>query len=151
VVNVQVQIYIIGVSGEVNLHWFPMAGFLEDFRRHVAWGPACCGKDVKCLFIHYSRETKVGYQQVRVVFGGSEEEVLGFQISVHYAVVVEIGNRRKGRTDEVRGVGLIIASFPAYSVEELTSESEVGYEVYYTAGCQCGAEDSKAECPYGCS
>lgn len=41
-----------GAGGEVNLHWFAVAGFLENFGRHVAWRPAGGGKDMKSLFIH---------------------------------------------------------------------------------------------------
>ena len=43
------------------------------------------------------------------------------------AVVVEVGYCGQGSADEVCGVGFVVASFSAYSVEELATEGEVGY------------------------
>lgn len=44
-------------------------------------------------------------------------------------MVVEVGDGGEGRADEVCGVAFEVASFPAYPVEELTPEGEVGDEV----------------------
>ena len=35
------------------LHWFAVAGLVEDFRGHVARSTACCSENVKCFFVHY--------------------------------------------------------------------------------------------------
>ena len=43
------------------------------------------------------------------------------------AVVVEVSDCREGSADEVCGVGFVVASFSAYSVEEFAAEGEVGY------------------------
>lgn len=43
----------IGGGGDgVCIHGFTVAGFLEDFRRHVAWCAACRGQDVELLLVH---------------------------------------------------------------------------------------------------
>lgn len=59
------------------LHWFSVTGLFEDLGRHISRCAARCRQDVEGFFVHDSRQAKVGYQQVGVVFGGSEEEVLG--------------------------------------------------------------------------
>lgn len=43
------------------------------------------------------------------------------------AVVVKVGHCGQGSTNEVCGVGFIIASFSTYSVEEFAAEGKVGY------------------------
>lgn len=45
------------------------------------------------------------------------------------AVIVEVGNSRQGGANEVRGVGFVVASFPANAVEKLAAEGEVGNKV----------------------
>ena len=42
-------------------------------------------------------------------------------------MVVEVGDSGECCADEVGGVGFIVTAFPAYPVEELTAECEVGY------------------------
>jgi hypothetical protein len=81
------------------------------------------------LFVHDAAEAEVGDEQVGVVFGGAEEEVLGLEVAVYNAVVVEVCNGREGCADQVRGVGLEVGAFAADAVEELAAESEVGDEV----------------------
>lgn len=55
-----------------------MTSFFEDFRSHVAWGTACCGEDVESLFVHDTGEAEISYQQVGVILGRPEKEILGF-------------------------------------------------------------------------
>ncbi len=47
------------------------------------------------------------------------------------AVVMEVSYGGEGCADEVCGVAFVVASFSAYSVEELPTEGEVGDEVDY--------------------
>ena len=82
---------------------------------------------MKRLFIHYSREAKIRYEEICIIFRCSEEEVFGFEISVDDAVVVQVGHCGEGGADEVCGVGFVVAAFSTYSVEELAAEGEVGY------------------------
>ena len=41
------------------------------------------------------------------------------------AMVVKISYSGKGRTDEVRGVGLIVRALSTYAIKKLTAEGEV--------------------------
>lgn len=47
---------------------------------------------MKLLFVHNARKTKVGNQQIGVIFWRSEEEILGLKVAMDDAVVVEIRN-----------------------------------------------------------
>ena len=42
-------------------------------------------------------------------------------------MIVEVGHCGEGSADEVCGVGFIVASLSAYSVEEFAAKGEVGY------------------------
>jgi len=84
---------------------------------------------VELLFVHDAAEAEVGNQQVGVVFGCTEEKVLGLQVAVYYAVVVEVCDGREGCADQVRCVGFKVGALAADAVEELAAESEVGDEV----------------------
>lgn len=85
-----------------------MTCFLEDFWSHVAGSSACCGQDVELFFVHDSRKAKVSDEEVGIVFWGSEEEVFGFEVTVHYTVVVEVSDCGESCTDEVCGVRFIV-------------------------------------------
>ena len=43
---------------------------------------------MELLFVHDAAEAKVGNEKISVVFGCTEEQVLGLEIAVYYAVVV---------------------------------------------------------------
>lgn len=109
---------------EVNkwhIHRLSVTGFLEYFRGHVAWRSACCGQDMELLFVHYSRETKVGDEEICIVFGSSEQEVFRFEVTVNYTVVVKVGNCGQGCADEICSIGFVVGAFAAYTIEELTA------------------------------
>ena len=82
---------------------------------------------MKRFFVHYPREAKIRYEEICVIFWCSEKEILGFEVSVDNAMVVEVGHCGQSSPDEVCGVGFIVAAFSTYSVEELATEGEVGY------------------------
>jgi hypothetical protein len=84
---------------------------------------------MELLFVHNSAQSEVGNQQIGVVFRCAEEEVLGLEISVHDAVVVEISDCGERGADEVCCIGLVVVPFTADAVEELSTEGEVGYEI----------------------
>jgi hypothetical protein len=84
---------------------------------------------VELLFVHDAAEAEVGDQQVGVVFGCAEEEVLGLEVAMYYAVVVEVCDGREGCADQVCGVGLEVGALAADAVEQLAAEGEVGDEV----------------------
>ena len=67
---------------------FPVAGFFEYLRGHVARCAAGGGEDVEGLLVHDSRKAKVGDEQVGIVFGGAEKEVFGLEVAMHDAVVM---------------------------------------------------------------
>jgi hypothetical protein len=106
-----------------------MTRLFEYFWCHIARRTACCGQNVELLFVHYPRQTEISYQQVGVVFWSAEEEVFGLEISMHDAVVMEVCDCGESGTDQVGGVGFVVAAFAADSVEEFAAECEVGYEV----------------------
>lgn len=107
---------------EGGLHRLPVAGLLEDFRGHVARRTAGGGKDMKGLVIHYSRQAKIGNQEIGVVLWRAKKEILGFQIPVNDAVVVKVGDGREGGAYEVCSVGLVVASLATYSIKELSTK-----------------------------
>ena len=82
-----------------DIDWFSMAGLLENFRGHVAWCTTCSGQNVELFLVHYSGETEIGNEEVGIVFWGAEEEVLGFEITVHNAMVVQVGYGGEGGTN----------------------------------------------------
>ena len=53
---VAVRWMLVGFLGGLvgGVHRFTVAGFLEDFRGHVAWCAARCCQDVELFFVHYS-------------------------------------------------------------------------------------------------
>ena len=81
-----------------------MARLFEDLRGHIAGGAAGRGKNMEGLLVHYAGETEVGYQEVGVVFRSTEEEVLRLEVTVDYAVGVEICDCRECCSDEVGSV-----------------------------------------------
>lgn len=82
------------------------------------------------FFIHDSRETKVCNEEIGVIFGRSEEEVLGLEISMYYTVIVEVGDCGESRTDEVGGIRFVVGAFSAYAVEQLTTECKISYQIH---------------------
>lgn len=106
-----------------------MPRFLEDLRRHVAGGAAGGGQDVEVLVVHDAAEAEIGDEQVGVVFGGAEEQVLGLEVAVHDAVGVEVGDGGEGGQDQGGGVGFVVVALAADAVEELAAQGEVGDEV----------------------
>lgn len=99
------------------LHRFAVPSFAEDLRCHVTWRSACRCQDVELLFIHNSRQPKVGNQQIGIVFWCSEQEVLRLQVSMYDAVVVEVRNSRKSRTDQIASIGFVVVALSADTVE----------------------------------
>ncbi len=63
---------------------------------------------MKLFFIHDSRQTKIGDEEICVVFGGPKEEILRLQISMHDAVVVQIRDRGQCRPDQVGSVRFVV-------------------------------------------
>ena len=106
-----------------------MPGLLKNLRCHIPRRPTRRSQNMKSLLIHDSAQPKIRNQQVRVIFRRPEQKILRLQVSVNDAVVVQVSHRTQGRPDEVRGVGFVVAAFPADAVEELATEGEVGDEV----------------------
>lgn len=48
---------------------------------------------------------------------------------MHDPMVVEICNGGESGTDKISGIGLVVASFAADSIEELTSKSQIRNEI----------------------
>jgi hypothetical protein len=111
------------------LHRFAVSSFAEDLRCHVTWRSACRCQDVELLFIHNSRQPKVGNQQIGIVFWCSEQEVLRLQVSMYDAVVVKVCDSRKRGTDEITSVRFVIVALSADAVEKLASKRKVGDKV----------------------
>ena len=113
-----------GEDGERRgLHGLAVASLLEDFRRHVPRRPARRREDVEGFLVHDPAQAKVGNEEICVVFGCSEQQVLGFQVAMDDAVVVEVCDGRECCADQVCCVRLVIAAFAADAVEKLAAES----------------------------
>lgn len=50
---------------------------------------------------------------------------------VHNSMVMKISYGRQCCSDDIRGIGFVVKSFSTDSVEELSSQSKIGNEVYY--------------------
>ena len=98
-----------------------MARLIEYLRCHVTRRAARGSQNMKSLLIHNPGEPKICNQQICIVLRCPEEQILGFQIAVYYAVVVEVGHSGECRADEVSGVGFIIGTLAADPVEELAA------------------------------
>lgn len=55
-----------------SLHWFSVARLFEYLWGHVARRPTRRCQDVERFFVHDAGEAEVGYQQIGVVFWGTE-------------------------------------------------------------------------------
>jgi hypothetical protein len=77
-------------QGMGDLHRLSMTSLPENLGRHVARGTARCSQNVKLLLIHYSRQSKIGNQQISVVFRSAKQQVLGFQIAMYNPMVVKV-------------------------------------------------------------
>jgi hypothetical protein len=121
------RVYIVSVW--LDLHRFPVASFSKNLRRHVAWCTTCRCQDVKLLLVHYARKSKISDKQIGVVLWCAEEQVLGLQVAMHDAVVVQIGDSGEGSPDEVGSIGLVVVSFAADAVEQLASQSKISDQV----------------------
>lgn len=129
-----------------------MPGLVEDLGCHVARSAARRREHVKLLLVHDARQAKVGNEQVGIVLWRAEEQVLGLEVAVHDAMVVQIGDGRKGGAHELRRVGLVVVALAADAVEELAAEGEVGDEVDCGRGVSgTGGCVWRAERRYGCS
>lgn len=78
-----------------------MTALFENLGSHVAGGATGGGQDVELFLVHDAREAKIGNEEVGIVLGGAEEQVLGLQVTVDDAVVVEVGDGGEGGPDEV--------------------------------------------------
>lgn len=107
-----------------------MSCLLEYLGGHVARRPAGSSKDMKLFLVHYSRQAKVCYQKIGVVFRGSEQEILRFEITVYNAMIVKVCDRGKSCTNEVGSVRLVIGAFAADTVEQFTTKGKICDKVY---------------------
>lgn len=48
-------------------------------------------------------------------------------------MVMKIGYRREGRSDEICSVGLVVAAFSTDPIEQLAAQSEVCDQIYWKA------------------
>ena len=111
-------------------HRLAVPGFPEDLGSHVSRSSTGGSEHVKLLLVHDARQAKVSDQQVGVIFGRAEQQILGLQVSMDNAVVVEIGNSGQGRADKVCSIRLVVVALSADAIEELASQRQVGYKVH---------------------
>ena len=55
------------------LHWFAVTRLFKNLWRHVPWRTAGSGEHMKLLFVHDSRQTKICYEKICVVFRSSKK------------------------------------------------------------------------------
>lgn len=113
-----------------DIHWLSVSALFEDLWRHVARRPTGCSQDVELLFVHYPGQAEICYQQICVVLGRTEEQILRLQVPVNDAMVVKICHCRQRGSDQVCCVALEVTAFSAYAIEELSAERKVCHEIY---------------------
>lgn len=119
------------VSPNNHLHWLAMSRLLENLRCHVAGSAAGGGEHMEGLFIHDARQTKVGNEQIGIVLGRAEEQILGLEIAMHNAVLVKVGYCGQSSAHQVRSIRLVVAALAAYPIKELASQRQVRDQVYF--------------------
>lgn len=107
-----------------------MTALLEDLRRHVARRTAGCRENVELLLVHDAGQTEIGNQKVGIILRRAKKQVLRFQVTMHDAMIVQVGDGRQDSANEVRSVGFEVAAFTTDAIEELSAQREVGDEVY---------------------
>lgn len=111
-----------------------MAALVEDLGRHVTRSSAGRGQDVELLLVHDARQAKIGNHEICIVFGGAEQQVLGFEIAMHNAVVVEVCDGRQSGTDEVCSIALVVGALATNAIEQLAAKGQVRHEVQVVHG-----------------
>lgn len=94
--------------GMFFVHRLSVPRLLENLWRHVPGGSTCRRKHVKGLLVHDPAQSKICNQQIRVVLRRPEQQILGLQVAMNDAMIVEVGNGGEGSADEVGGVGFIV-------------------------------------------
>lgn len=106
-----------------------MSTLLEYLWRHVARSAACRGQDVKLLLVHDSGKAKVGDEKIGIVLGGAKQQVLGLEIAVNDAVIMQVCHGGQGGPDEVCSIRLVVGSLAADAVEQLTTQGQVSHQI----------------------
>jgi hypothetical protein len=117
------------VKHGIYLHGLAVAALVEDLGRHVARSTACRGQDVELLLVHDTRQAKVSNHQVGIVFRRAEQQVLGLEIAMDNAVVVEVCDGRQSGTDEVCGIALVVGALATDAVEQLAAQGQIRDEI----------------------
>ena len=113
-----------------NIHWLSMTALLEDLRRHIPRRTAGCRENVELFLVHDAGQSEIGNQEVSVILRRAKQQILRLQVTVHDAVIVQVGDGRQDGADEIRGVGLEVAAFTTDAIEELSTQREISNEVY---------------------
>lgn len=108
-----------------DLHRLAVATLIENLRCHVSRRSTCGCQHVELLLIHNPRQAKVCNQEIRIVFWCAEQQILGLEVTVHNAMVVQIRNSGEDGTNQTCGVSLVVAAFAADAIEKLSTESKV--------------------------
>ena len=117
-ISLQLYVSLLGYWLESSdSHWLSVPCLLEYLRGHVAGRSTGSGKDMKLFLVHYSRQAKVCYQEICIVLGSSEEEILRFEVTMYNAMIVEVCDCGKSCTDEVGSVGLVVGTFATDTIE----------------------------------
>lgn len=98
-----------------------MTGLLENLRCHVAGRAARGRQHVELFLIHDPTQAKIGNQKICIILRRAEEQVLGLQVTMDNAMVMQVCDSRKSGADEVGGIGLVVAAFTANAVEKLST------------------------------
>lgn len=54
---------------------------------------------MELLLIHNPGQAKVGKKEIRIIFWGTEQQVLRLEISVHNSMVMQVSHGRQDGTD----------------------------------------------------
>lgn len=84
---------------------------------------------MELLLIHNPRETKVSDQKIGIILGRPEQQVLWFEVAMYNAMVVQVRNRGERGSNQVGSIRLVVVTFPADAIEELTTKGKVCHQI----------------------
>ena len=106
-----------------------MPCLLENLRRHIAGCTTRRCEYMKSLLVHNPAQPEICYEQIGIVLGRPEQQILRFQITVYDTVVMEVGYSAKSCPYQVCGIGFVVGTFATYAIEELAAEGEISYQI----------------------
>jgi len=126
-----------------GLHWLAVARLFEDLWGHVARGATGGGQDVELLFIHNAGESKVGDEKIGIVLWVAEEQVLGLEIAMDNAMVMQVGDGGENGAHQVCSIRFKVRALATDAVKQLAAEGEIGDQIHCNVSDERGSRGSR--------